>query len=188
METHYIKEFTYNEAIKYLGLINYKIKNYHKSINYFNKYFELTGTKEDRILEYIDDMSKSIDKENYELFLRRKSLQYIIDYENKMNREVKIFNTKDEFDLKSSSSSETRIIKFCILRENVEIIMTVSEWNKAAEVENNYFIYLINIVNDNLIKFYIIQNPSNKNLFKFDPYNKLYKLGNLNSLEQYEIE
>jgi hypothetical protein len=105
------------------------------------------------------------------------STNYVIDFEKNHFREPEDVSSQNlGYDIKSRNSRETRFIEIKGKGDEGDIFMTSNEWEKAKELENNYYLYVVFHCFQNYHKLYIIINPANKlNAIYYNDSNK-YKL------------
>jgi len=65
------------------------------------------------------------------------------------------------YDIKSRRSDETRFIEVKGKGKEGNVLITTNEWNKAKELENNYFLYVVYNCYNDYQNLHIVQNPAN---------------------------
>lgn len=110
------------------------------------------------------------------------AMDIAIEYEkSKYRTPADISSENLGYDIKSSDSSETRFIEVKGKSDIGSIQLTENEWNKAKELENNYYLYVVyNCLGEPRLKR--VRNPANKLSANND-----YKTGKY-SIDKYEID
>ena len=116
-----------------------------------------------------DMLKRQVEEEKQKAFIELKKLieskamNEVLDYEkNSYRTPVDVSADNVGYDIKSSNSNETRFIEVKGKSEIGDILITNNEWNKAKELENNYYLYVVYNCTTNNPTLYIVQNPANK--------------------------
>jgi hypothetical protein len=111
-----------------------------------------------------------------------KAMKTVLDYEkNQYRNPIDVSSQNLGYDIKSSSSSETRFIEVKGKADSNSIYITSHEWEVSKQFENNYYLYVVFNCSSNYPDLKIIQYPSNKLSSDYDSYSNKY------SISEYEI-
>ena len=111
--------------------------------------------------------------------IENKAMKLSEDYELKSNNlAIDISTNSLGYDIKSSNDDVTKFIEVKGKSEIGDVLLTKNEWEKAKELENNYFIYIFtNLGDDNYSpRFYRIQSPTNEINPIFDEKEQKYRI------------
>jgi len=124
-------------------------------------------------LQRIEELKKKVET---------KAMDIAIEYEKSNYRTPSDVSSQNlGYDIKSSSKNETRFIEVKGKSDIDSIQLTENEWNKAKELENNYYLYVVyNCLGEPRLKR--VRNPANKLSANND-----YKTGKY-SIDKYEID
>ena len=118
---------------------------------------------------------KKLEFEQKKKLVESTAMNEVVNFEkNNYRTPVDVSADNVGYDIKSSNSTETRFIEVKGKSEIGDIQITNNEWNKAKELENSYYLYVVYDCSSNNPSLYIIQNPANKLSAEFNSSKNKY--------------